>query len=62
MINMDTEQSFLFPDEGKKFSTKPWQWAIPFQEDRENFDERYKKAEMAFCQSLMVPYQEKFLL
>jgi len=59
---MLTEQSSLFPDEGKKFNTQPWQWEMPSREDREDFDERYKKAERAVCRSLMVPYQEKFLL
>jgi hypothetical protein len=63
MINMFTEQSFRLPDEGKKFTTKEWE--KPFREDHEDFkatmDERYKKAEIAICRSLMAPCQEKFL-
>ena len=60
---MFTEQLFRLPDEWKKFTTRKWE--KPFQEDHEDFkatmDERYKKAEMAICRSLMAPCQEKFL-
>jgi hypothetical protein len=59
MINMFTEQSFRLPDEGEKFTTKEWE--ILFRKDREDFkatmEERYKKAEIAICRSLMAPCQ-----
>jgi len=60
---MFTEQSFRFPDEGKKFTTKEWEKFL--REDHEDLkattDERYKKVEIAICRSLMAPCQEKFL-
>lgn len=58
------EQSFRFTDEGKKFTTKKWE--MPFRENHEDFkatmEERYKKAEIAICRSLMASCQEKFVL
>ena len=59
---MFTEQSFRVPDEGKKFTTREWEKFL--REDHEALkdttDERYKKAEIAICRSLMAPCQEKF--
>jgi|APIni6443716594_1056825.scaffolds.fasta_scaffold1197781_2 hypothetical protein len=61
---MFKKQSFQFPDEGGKFTTRVWE--MPFTEDHEDFktimDKRYKKALRAVCQNLIESYEKKFPL
>ena len=61
---MLTKQLFQFPNEGENFTISVRE--MPSREDQEDLkaivDKRYKKAQRAFCQSLIASCEEKVLL